>query len=101
MSAAVSPVAAAVQLGYYGFREQQALRTALLARQQELEQSEWQMLVCATHKYMPFAAQQQIMPACATALHDGEYVRRNGCHHVLSLCNTSLLSQLAAKAVSV
>jgi len=29
-----------VQLGYYGFQEQQALRVALLERQQELEQSE-------------------------------------------------------------
>lgn len=27
--------------GYYGFQEQQALRAALLQRQQELEQSEW------------------------------------------------------------
>lgn len=29
-----------LQLGYYGYREQQALRAALLQRQQELEQSE-------------------------------------------------------------
>jgi hypothetical protein len=29
-------------LGYYGYREQQALKQALLERQQELEQSEWQ-----------------------------------------------------------
>jgi hypothetical protein len=32
--------------GYYGFKEQQALRAALLQRQQELEQSEWCEAYC-------------------------------------------------------
>jgi hypothetical protein len=33
------------QLGYYGYKEQQALKEALLLRQQELEQSECQNLL--------------------------------------------------------
>jgi hypothetical protein len=33
------------QLGYYGYKEQQALKQALLLRQQELEQSECQIML--------------------------------------------------------
>lgn len=55
-AAAAAVYVYALQLGYYGFREQQALKQALLERQQELEQSELVMVDQQQQRQQPPAA---------------------------------------------
>lgn len=83
--------AAAVQLGYYGFREQQALRAALLARQQELEQSKSQILACAptsTCRLQPSGSILVYTKACISASISARTTAAMPCQCAMSACRT-------------